>query len=97
MSSADDTADMIQTAAGQVTGEGNWHGRKVFIAAVYAALDMAARGVSHEEFGATLVALHQARLIRLSRADLVEAMPLALKDASEIEAFGERFHFIRID
>src|SRR5690348_7270037 len=97
MSNAAATADMILTAAEQVTGAGSWHGKKVFIAAVYEALDMAGRGVSREEFGATLVSLHQARLLRLSRADLVEAMPRAMVAASEVVHEGERFHFVRID
>lgn len=92
-----ETASAVLAAAKDVVGPGNWHGKKVFLAAVYEQMGAAAQGWTFAEFGAAMVALHQARLIRLSRADLVEAMPRAMVDASEVTSRGERFHFIRID
>jgi len=76
---------------------GRWHGA-VFISHVWNALRGHGEvGISFEKFKRRLIEAHQDKLIVLSRADLVEAMPAADVSASETAHSGARFHFVRLD
>jgi hypothetical protein len=76
---------------------GRWHDA-VFISHVWGALRARGDvGITFEKFQQRLVEAHQADLLELSRADLVDAMPAADVSASETSHFGARFHFIRLE
>ncbi len=89
--------DVMEAARSAPTGR--WHDKKVFISHVWASLQR--RGtvsrITFDDFQRRLVEAHQARLLRLSRADLVEAMPRADVEASETVHLNATFHFVRID
>lgn len=70
--------------------------RKVFLAAVHAALG--GEGAIHlKAFQRRMVRAHQAGLLVLARADLVAAMPRAAVADSEISVGGAEFHFVLDD
>lgn len=85
--------------AARASPTGRWHDKKVFISHVWASLQNrgSAGGRTFEDFQRRLVEAHQARLVRLSRADLVEAMSRADVAASETAHLNATFHFVRID
>jgi hypothetical protein len=89
--------DVMEAARASPTGR--WHDKKVFISHVWASLLRrgASNGNTFEGFQRRLVEAHQARLVRLSRADLVEAMPPADVALSETAHLNATFHFVRID
>jgi len=67
--------------------------RKVFLAAVHAALG-GEGAIKLEAFKRRMVAAHQAGLLVLARADLVAAMPRAAVAASAVSVGGAEFHFM---
>ena len=67
--------------------------RKVFLAAVHAALG-GERAINLEAFKRRMVAAHRAGLLVLARADLVAAMPWAAVAASVVSEDGAEFHFV---
>ena len=70
--------------------------RKVFLAAVHAALG--GEGAIHlEAFKRRMVRAHRAGLLVLARADLVAAMPPAAVAGSEVSEGGAEFHFVLDD
>ena len=70
--------------------------RKVFLAAVHAALG--GEGAIHlEAFKQRMVSAHRAGLLVLARADLVAAMPRAAVASSEVSDGGAEFHFVLDD
>ena len=70
--------------------------RKVFLAAVHAALG--GEGAIHlEVFKRRMVAAHRAGLLVLARADLVAAMPRAAVAASAVSDGCAEFHFVLDD
>lgn len=70
--------------------------RKVFLAAVHAALG--GEGAIHlEAFKRRMVSAHRAGLLVLARADLVAAMPRAAVASSEVSDGGAEFHFLLDD
>lgn len=70
--------------------------RKVFLAAVHAALG--GEGAIHlEAFQRRMVSAHRAGLLVLARADLVAAMPPAAVASSEVSDGGAEFHFVLDD
>lgn len=72
-------------------------GSKVFIAPIYE--DMLKRGTTRlgrENFHKRLWEAAVAGLLRLSRADLVEAMDPKMVDASEMHVRSAAYHFVRI-
>jgi hypothetical protein len=74
-----------------------WHGA-VFISQVWSTLQARGElGTTFEKFKRRLIEAHQEKLIELSRADLVEAMPTADVTASETVHSGARFHFVRLE
>lgn len=70
--------------------------RKVFLAAVHAALGGEGT-IDLEAFKRRMVSAHRAGLLVLARADLVAAMPLAAVASSEVSAGGAEFHFVLDD
>ena len=70
--------------------------RKVFLAAVHAALG-GERAIQLEAFKQRMVAAHRAGLVVLARADLVAAMPRAAVAASEVSDGCAEFHFLLDD
>ena len=70
--------------------------RKVFLAAVHAALG--GEGAIHlEAFQRRMVSAHRAGLLVLARADLVAAMPASAVAGSEVSEGGAEFHFVLDD
>ena len=67
--------------------------RKVFLAAVHAALG-GERAIGLEAFKQRMVAAHRAGLVVLACADLVAAMPRTAVAASEVNDGGAEFHFV---
>ena len=74
--------------------ESDWRLHKVYISDVWERLRDGLSG-SLETFKRCLVEAHQASLVTLSRADLVEAMDLQKVAASEIRWYGATFNFIQ--
>lgn len=70
--------------------------RKVFLAAVHAALG-GEGAIDLEAFKRRMVTAHQAGLLVLARADMVAAMPRAAVAASEVSEGGAEFHFVLDD
>jgi len=72
--------------------------KKVFISDVYQQIvdDGRDDGMTLDEFKHELVKLHKAGQLKLSRADLVAAMPAERVEASETDANGATFHFVTI-
>jgi hypothetical protein len=71
--------------------------RKVFLAAVHAALGGEGAIIHVEAFKRRMVSAHRAGLVVLARADLVAAMPGAAVAASEVSDGGAEFHFVLDD
>ena len=67
--------------------------RKVFLAAVHAALG-GEGAIDLEAFKRRMVTAHRAGLLVLARADLVAAMPEAAIAASKVCDDGAEFHFV---
>jgi hypothetical protein len=70
--------------------------RKVFLAAVHAALG-GEGAIQIEAFKRRMVSAHRAGLLVLARADLVAAMPQAAVAGSEVREDGAEFHFVLDD
>jgi hypothetical protein len=70
---------------------------KVFISHVWRALRDQLQGLEEQAFKDRLVEANRARLLSLSRADLVEAMDPADVSASETRYLGATFHFIGLE
>lgn len=70
--------------------------RKAFITTVLEAWYLASPATCprRADFGALLVAAHQAQHLTLARADLVSAMDPELVKYSEVKADGATFHFV---
>lgn len=84
------------TEAARASRDGRWHGA-VFISHVWNTLRARGDvGITFDQFKRRLIEAHQDKLIELSRADLVDAMPAADVSASETVHSGARFHFVRL-
>ncbi|WP_009962276.1 hypothetical protein [Verrucomicrobium spinosum] len=98
MRSAPDFAETVLAAAR--SSETGWFGdNKVFISHLWRRLKQLGSpyAVDEQEFKRRLVEANQALRLRLSRADLVEAMNPADVAGSATHHLGETFHFIRTD
>jgi hypothetical protein len=86
-------------AASRACTTGRYGESKVFIAHVWRLLrdDPEFRGMDFPTFKRHLGEANNARLLDLSRADLVQAMDPEDVHSSEVEYMNARFHFIRID
>jgi hypothetical protein len=93
-----DFARKVQSAA-QTCPTGRYGDNKVFIAHVWKALQgqPELRGMDLKEFKRRLAEANNARLLDLSRADLVQAMDPDDVESSEIEYLNATFHFVRIE
>lgn len=90
-------AERVMEAA-RSSPTGRWHDGQVFISHVWAQYqEQNDDGMRLEDFQRRLVEAHQARLLRLSRADLVEAMPRNDVNASEVGYLSTRFHFVDLE
>jgi hypothetical protein len=85
-------------AAGRASATGRFGADKVFIAHLWRAAqdDPALRGMGLDAFKRRLAEANNARLLDLSRADLVEAMDPAVVSESETHYHHATFHFVRI-
>ena len=77
---------------------GKFGGNKVFISHVWQALrdDPAFAKMGVDEFKRRLAEANNARLLDLTRADMVEAMAPEDVRLSEVPYLGATFHFVRI-
>ncbi|TKD00417.1 hypothetical protein [Polyangium fumosum] len=94
----DDTAfaDRVLSAA-RASKTGRFGENKVFVSHVIRQLEREGFTIGDvDTFKARLVAAHRARLLALSRADLVQAMDPADVAESEIVHLNGSFHFVRI-
>lgn len=73
---------------------GLWGDDRVFISSAWRQMCNAGAGLTLEQFKARLVEAAQAGLLRLSRADLVAAMPGETLAASEIKSGAAVWHFV---
>lgn len=88
--------NLVSEILPKVGPEGRF-GQKVFVSAIWEALEREHRlpsWLTLPKFKELLVAANRARLVTLSRADLIGAMNRKLVDASEIEDRGANFHFV---
>ncbi len=69
----------------------------VYVAHVLDAYRRAHPTASAEGFKQRLAEANRRGLLRLQRADLVEALDAALVERSELEVLGTRFHFVRVE
>jgi hypothetical protein len=83
-------------AAAQSSTTGRFGEDRVFISHVWRALQEQAQGLDERTFKSRLVEANRARLLSLSRADLVEAMNPADVAMSETRYLGATFHFIAL-
>ncbi|MGO9471007.1 MAG: hypothetical protein ACLQIB_43465 [Isosphaeraceae bacterium] len=90
-------ADRVKAAAGMCT-TGRYGSNKVFVAHVFMALqsDPLFQNMSLGEFKDRLAQANNARLLDLSRADLVQAMDPDDVRQSEVQYLSATFHFVRI-
>ena len=89
--------EVLAAARASTTG---WFGdNKVFISHLFQTLHASGSpyALDRKQFNQRLIEANRAGTLRLSRADLVEAMDPADVAASEFTYFGERFHFVRTD
>lgn len=93
-----DFADRVLDAA-HACPTGQYGENKVFIAHVWRALqdDPEFRGLDPSSFKRRLAEANNARLLDLSRADLVQAMDSEDVRLSEVQYLNATFHFIRIE
>ena len=92
----DFVGEVIETARQSATG---WFGKeKIFIAHVYRCYRerFPHRSIDMAAFKNQLIQAHRQKLLTLSRADLVEAMPHQDVAESETTYLNARYHFIRI-
>ncbi|WP_309897617.1 hypothetical protein [Archangium sp.] len=88
-------AERVKEAA-KASTSGRFGEDKIFISHVWRTLKNQARGLDERTFKDKLVAANRARLLTLSRADLVEAMDPADVSDSETRYLGATFHFIAL-
>jgi hypothetical protein len=86
----------VRSALTHVTA-GRWDGAKIFVNHAWRQLlaEGNAGGLDLDSFKAHLLEANRRGLLRLSRADLVSAMPPEDVRESEIPSFGDVFHFIQ--
>jgi len=96
--SLSDLAAAVRRAVAAIGHDANqrYGTRKVFLAAVHAALG-GEGAIDLEAFKRRMVTAHRAGLLVLARADLVAAMPRGALAASEVTEGGAEFHFVLDD
>lgn len=88
-------AERVRQAA-RASTSGRFGEDKIFISHVWRMLRDQLQGVDERTFKSRLVEANRARLLSLSRADLVEAMDPADVSDSETRYLGATFHFIAL-
>jgi hypothetical protein len=88
-------AQRVKEAA-KASTTGRFGEDKIFISHVWRTLREQARNLDERTFKDKLVEANRARLLNLSRADLVEAMDPADVSDSETQYLGVTFHFIAL-
>jgi len=88
-------AQRVKQAA-KASTTGRFGEDKIFISHVWRTLRDQARNLDERTFKDKLVEANRARLLNLSRADLVEAMDPADVSESETQYLGVTFHFIAL-
>ncbi|MFL5353964.1 hypothetical protein [Archangium sp.] len=88
-------AERVRQAA-RASASGRFGEDKIFISHVWRLLRAQLQGVDEQTFKSRLVEANRARLLSLSRADLVEAMDPADVSDSETRYLGATFHFIAL-
>ena len=85
--------------AAKASPTGRWHDNKVFISHVWNELQRqgATGAMTFPDFQGQLIEANRAKLIELSRADLVQAMPREDVAASETPYLNASYHFVRLD
>lgn len=73
-----------------------YHDDRAFIASVYDHAPASLRRGTLEQFKSALIEAHRKRLLRLSRADLVQAMDGTMVERSQAHYLSAQFHFIAI-
>ena len=93
------TSPTASLAAARACPTGRYGDSKVFIVHVWRMLrdDPEFRGTDFPTFKQRLAEANNARLLDLSRADLVQAMDPEDVQLSEVSYLNASFHFIRID
>ncbi len=86
--------DAARRVRGLGYAAGLWGDDRVFISAAWRQMCSAGAILTLEQFKARLVEAAQAGLLRLSRADLVAAMPAETLVASEIQNGAASWHFV---
>ena len=82
-------AAVVNAAIGRIDMQGRYGTRKVFVSAIWSALNTAQRRRwTVDTFKARLLEAHRAQLLCLACADLVAAMSPKMVAASEIDACG---------
>jgi hypothetical protein len=84
-------------AVARAAKSGRWGEHKVFVSQIWDDLRRRGEAGDFAAFKRRLVDANRRGLLRLSRADLVEAMDQKLVKHSEIESLGATFHFVRTD
>lgn len=93
---ADDAAFAKRVlSAARASKTGRFGGNKVFISHVLRQLGADGFAIDGDAVKARLVSAHQAGLLVLTRADMVEAMPTDDVKASELSHRNATFHFVR--
>ena len=90
-------ASEVNRVASLVPAAGRFGDRKVFVCALFAALQtesLTCEGCDLDDLKAFLVRANRAGLLALARADLVGAMDQAMVRASQIQHRGAEFHFV---
>jgi hypothetical protein len=90
-------ADEVNRVASLVPADGRFGQRKVFVAALFAALQvqsLACEGCDLADLKAFLIRANRDGRLALARADLVEAMDPGMVAHSEIRHLGAEFHFV---
>lgn len=85
--------------AGHAADVVRFHSDRAFIASIYEHMRKRGLlgGMTLDQFKQRLIELHRARLLRLTRADLVGRMPRAEVDRSEARYLDATFHFVALD
>lgn len=90
-----DLVDAVRVAIHKVPESGRFGGDRVFVSALWRALDRDAfPGLTFDDFKSRLVTANRQRHIALACADLVGAMNMAAVVASEITYLNSTFHFV---
>ena len=84
-------------AAARSRAVAKFHSDRAYIGSLWEHRGGALAGLDLPHFKARLIEAHRAGLLRLTRADLVGAMPPEEVERSEMSYMGATFHFVALD